>query len=199
MPNWIKKLFGVRPTFGGKHTPTIPSKFPRLKDLDRRVAAARGIVCHPIQHGICDTHRHPIYATEEHRAHERSALGVSGYDNRQRRPFRNGERDMSNLTEDKKTAMTRKFIRDADDVRERFMDELTAENAKVLGVQALNAELVEALDALMGGDEKMQVGIGGNPNYVNAFISRTNLLLEKAKGLRPYLVSQRTPKPNCAD
>jgi hypothetical protein len=43
MPNWIKKLFGIRPTFGGKHTPTIPSKFPRLKALDRRVAASREI------------------------------------------------------------------------------------------------------------------------------------------------------------
>ena len=40
---WIKKLFGIRPTFGGKHTPTIPRKFPRLKTLDRRVAAARNI------------------------------------------------------------------------------------------------------------------------------------------------------------
>ena len=43
---WIKKLFGICPTFGGKHTPTIPRKFPRLKALDRRVAAAREIsVC----------------------------------------------------------------------------------------------------------------------------------------------------------
>ena len=40
---WIKKLLGIRPTFGGKHTPTIPRKFPRLKTLDRRVAAARNI------------------------------------------------------------------------------------------------------------------------------------------------------------
>ena len=46
MPNWIKKLLRIRPTFGGKHTPTIPRKFPRLKALDRRVAAAREIsVC----------------------------------------------------------------------------------------------------------------------------------------------------------
>jgi hypothetical protein len=43
MPNWIKKIFGIRPTFG-KHTPIIPSKFPRLKALDRRVAASRSIV-----------------------------------------------------------------------------------------------------------------------------------------------------------
>jgi hypothetical protein len=46
MPNWIKKLLRIRATFGGKHTPTIPRKFPRLKALDRRVAAAREIsVC----------------------------------------------------------------------------------------------------------------------------------------------------------
>jgi hypothetical protein len=43
MPTWIKKLLRIRPTFGGKHTPTIPRKFPRLKALDRRVAAARNI------------------------------------------------------------------------------------------------------------------------------------------------------------
>lgn len=43
MLNWIKKhLLKLRPTFG-KTTPVIPRKFPRLKTLDSRVAAARGI------------------------------------------------------------------------------------------------------------------------------------------------------------
>ena len=30
---------------------------------------------HPIQRGICDTHRRPIYATERHNEHETSILG----------------------------------------------------------------------------------------------------------------------------
>lgn len=30
---------------------------------------------HPIQNGICDTHRRPIWAREKHDAHETSALG----------------------------------------------------------------------------------------------------------------------------
>ena len=42
MISWIKKLLGIRPQFGGTHTPKI-NTFPRLKALDRRVAAARNI------------------------------------------------------------------------------------------------------------------------------------------------------------
>ena len=43
MMKWFKKLFKLRPTFG-KHTPIINRrKFPRLKTLDARVAAARGV------------------------------------------------------------------------------------------------------------------------------------------------------------
>jgi hypothetical protein len=43
-------------------------------------------------------------------------------------------------------------------------------------------ELYEALNALMGGDEKMQVGIGGNPLYVERFIDRARAALAKARG-----------------
>lgn len=35
----------------------------------------------------------------------------------------------------------------------------------------------EALRALMGGDDKLTVGIGGNPNYVEKFIAETNASL----------------------
>lgn len=31
---------------------------------------------HPIQQGICDTHRRPIWDREKHDAHERSILGI---------------------------------------------------------------------------------------------------------------------------
>ena len=42
MLNWIKRLFGFRVSFKSR-TPVIDGKFPRLKTLDRRVAAAREI------------------------------------------------------------------------------------------------------------------------------------------------------------
>jgi hypothetical protein len=42
MINWIKRLFGFRVSFKSR-TPVIDRKFPRLKTLDRRVAAAREI------------------------------------------------------------------------------------------------------------------------------------------------------------
>jgi hypothetical protein len=35
---------------------------------------------HPIQRGICDTHRRPIYATEAHSAHETRILGYRAKD-----------------------------------------------------------------------------------------------------------------------
>ena len=43
MLNWIKRLFGFRVSFKSRN-PVIDGKFPRLKTLDRRVAAARHIV-----------------------------------------------------------------------------------------------------------------------------------------------------------
>jgi len=43
-------------------------------------------------------------------------------------------------------------------------------------------ELYDMLYALMGGDEKMQVAIGGNPSYVDGFMSRANSVLAKARG-----------------
>mgnify|MGYP003634191260 FL=1 len=43
MLNWIKRLFGFRVSFKSRN-PVIDRKFPRLKTLDRRVAAARHIV-----------------------------------------------------------------------------------------------------------------------------------------------------------
>ncbi len=44
------------------------------------------------------------------------------------------------------------------------------------------AELYEVLKSLMGGDEKLQVGIGGNPKYVDDFIRKTEAILAKAEG-----------------
>jgi|AKVG01.1.fsa_nt_gi hypothetical protein len=49
-------------------------------------------------------------------------------------------------------------------------------------LQKQNAELLEALEALMGGDEKMQVAIGGNPIYVDAFIEKARKAIDDAKG-----------------
>lgn len=43
-------------------------------------------------------------------------------------------------------------------------------------------DLYAALAALMGGDEKMQVGIGGNPTYVDRFVVQANAALAKARG-----------------
>lgn len=43
-------------------------------------------------------------------------------------------------------------------------------------------ELYEALAALLGGDDKLQVGIGGNPIYVEAFLAKARAALAKARG-----------------
>jgi hypothetical protein len=43
-------------------------------------------------------------------------------------------------------------------------------------------ELYEALDALLGGDDKLRVGIGGNPIYVDAFLAKAGDVLAKARG-----------------
>lgn len=42
--------------------------------------------------------------------------------------------------------------------------------------------LYYALDALMGGDDKMQVAIGGNPNYVDKFLARARAILDEIAG-----------------
>jgi hypothetical protein len=52
-------------------------------------------------------------------------------------------------------------------------------NARLI---ALAPELLEALSALMGADEKMQVGIGGNPIYVAAFVAKARSLISRAEG-----------------
>ena len=41
MLNWLRKILGIRPTFG-RSSPIIPRK-ARLSGLDRRIAAAREI------------------------------------------------------------------------------------------------------------------------------------------------------------
>ena len=46
-------------------------------------------------------------------------------------------------------------------------------------------DLYEALNALLGGDEKMRPMIGGNPNYVDAFtanLTKAYAALAKARG-----------------
>jgi hypothetical protein len=43
-------------------------------------------------------------------------------------------------------------------------------------------EQLQALDALLGGDDKLRVGIGGNPIYVDAFLAKARDVLAKARG-----------------
>ena len=54
-----------------------------------------------------------------------------------------------------------------------------AHNARLI---AAAPELLEALKALMGHDDKMQVAIGGNPRYVDAFMERARAAIAKAEG-----------------
>lgn len=54
-----------------------------------------------------------------------------------------------------------------------------AANARLI---AAAPELLAALEAFMGADDKMQVAIGGNPIYVDRFLARVRALLAKAKG-----------------
>jgi hypothetical protein len=78
MPNWIKKLLRIRSTFGGKHTPTIPRKFPRLKALDRRVAAAREI-------SVCATGIYEQLTPEQRERAKNVVLHQSGSEQRELR------------------------------------------------------------------------------------------------------------------
>jgi hypothetical protein len=61
---------------------------------------------------------------------------------------------------------------------ENFKEETLA-NARLI---AAAPELLAALEAFMGADDKMQVAIGGNPIYVDRFLARVRALLAKAKG-----------------
>ncbi len=49
---------------------------------------------------------------------------------------------------------------------------------RVMVLEAEKEELLDALGRLMGGDDKMQVGIGGNPNYVDRFVGETKALID---------------------
>lgn len=61
---------------------------------------------------------------------------------------------------------------------------LCLESAAIIKVQRdMIDELVETLGALLGEDEKLQVGIGGNPTYVDKFIEKAWTILDKAKEL----------------
>lgn len=52
-------------------------------------------------------------------------------------------------------------------------------NARLI---AAAPELLEALKALMGHDDKIQVAIGGNLRYVGAFMDRARAAIAKAEG-----------------
>jgi hypothetical protein len=59
---------------------------------------------------------------------------------------------------------------------------LEAEVAANAHLIAAAPELYTALDDLMGGDERMQVAIGGNPLYVDRFMDAARAALAKARG-----------------
>jgi len=46
-------------------------------------------------------------------------------------------------------------------------------------------DLLEALEAMMGGDEKLQVAVGGNPIYVDKFLAKTRAAIAKARKVSP--------------
>ena len=61
-----------------------------------------------------------------------------------------------------------------------YADEATA--LRIITAVNNHDALVEALRVFLGGDPGLQISLGGNPNYIDAFLYKVRALLAKIRG-----------------
>jgi hypothetical protein len=89
-----------------------------------------------------------------------------------------GQGRVANPGEDKRLARNRDGTNGIGRVTNQETDRGNKDDANLI---AAAPELYDALAALLGGDDKLRVAIGGNPIYVDAFLAKARAVLKKAR------------------